>query len=129
MASLAKRLPVPFIPEQLLIAPMWNDVIDHGRRGKDAALQAFRAQRMPAQEAVPGYAPFTAVTPAMGVFSCVQAAVRFAVHPVRQVRAAGMAAGTPGFSGHFFTSLRCVGCVFPPGVVGSSQGGIACKAM
>lgn len=29
----------------------------------------------------------------------------------------------------FFTSLRCVGCVFPPGVVGSSQGGIACKTM
>ena len=101
MASLAKRLPVPFIPEQLLIAPMWNDVIDHGRRDDRPALQTFLAQRMPAQEAVAGYAPFTAIAPAMGVFSCVQAAVRFAVHPVRQVRATGMAAGAPGFSGHF----------------------------
>ena len=101
MASLAKRLPVPFIPEQLLIAPMWNDVIDHGRRGKDAALQAFRAQRMSAQEAVTGYAPFMAVPPAMGIFSRIQAAMLFAVHPVRQVRTAGMTAGAFGFSGHF----------------------------
>ena len=129
MAALAQRLPVPFIPEQLLIAPMRNDVIDYGRRGKDAALQAFRAQWMSAQVAVTGYAPFMTVSPTMGIFSRIQAAMCFAVHPVRQVRAAGMTAGAFGFSGHFFTSLRCVGCVFPPGVVGSSQGGIACKAM
>lgn len=129
MASLAKRLPVPFIPEQLLIAPMRDNVVDHGRRDDLPALQTFRAQRMLAQEAVARDAPFTAIAPAMGVFSCIQAAMLFAVHPVRQVRAAGMTAGAFGFSGHSFTSLRCVGCVFPPGVVGSSQGGIACKAM
>ena len=119
MARLAKRLPVALIPEQRLIAPMRDDVVDHGRRDDRPALQTFLAQRMPAQDAVTGRAPFTAVAPAMGIFSCVQAAMRFAVHPVRQVRAAGMAAGTPGFSGHFLTSLRCVGCVFPSGVVGS----------
>lgn len=100
MASLAKRLPVVLIPEQLLIAPMRDDVVDHGRRGNLPAPQTFRAQRMPAQVAVTGRAPFTAIAPAMGIFSCIQAAMLFAVHPVRQVRAAGMAAGALGFSGH-----------------------------
>ena len=119
MTRLAKRLPIPLIPEQPLIAPMRDDVVDHRRRDDLPALQTFRAQRMPAQEAVTGHAPFTAVAPAMGIFSCVQAAMRFAVQPIRQVRAAGMAAGALGFSGHPLTSLRCVGCNFPPGVIGS----------
>lgn len=100
MARLTQRLPVSLIPEQLLIAPMRDDVVDHGRRGDLPAPQTFRAQRMLAQVAVTGHAPFTAVTPAMGIFSCVQAAMFFAVHPIRQVRAAGMAAGALGFSGH-----------------------------
>jgi hypothetical protein len=47
MAALAKGLPVVFIPEQLPVAPVRNDVIDNGRRGYVSFSQTLDAQRMP----------------------------------------------------------------------------------
>ena len=42
MAVLAKRLPVFFIPEQLLVPSVRDDVIHNRRWGEDARLQALR---------------------------------------------------------------------------------------
>ena len=100
MASLAQRLPVSLIPEQLLVSAMRNDVVDHRRRGDPPALEAFHAQRIPAQESLTRRAPFMTLAAAVGAFPGIQTAVLLAVHLVRQVRAAGITAGAFGFSGH-----------------------------
>lgn len=100
MASLAQRLPVSLIPEQLFISAMRDDVVNHGCRDYLPALEAFHAQWIPAQESFTRCAPFMAISAAVGAFPGIQTAVLFAVHPVRQVRAAGMTAGAFGFSGH-----------------------------
>jgi len=47
MASLAERLPVALIPEQLLIAPVRNDVVYHCGRSEPALSLAHDAQGMP----------------------------------------------------------------------------------
>ena len=39
MARLAQRLPVSFVPEELRIAPMRQDVVDHRRGRQHTALQ------------------------------------------------------------------------------------------
>ena len=46
MAVLAQRLPIAFIPEQLLIPSMRDDVIHNRCRCNDACLQALSAQRI-----------------------------------------------------------------------------------
>ena len=50
MTIFAKGLPVLLIPEQPLIAPVRDDVVDYGGGGQLAFLPAFCAQRMPFQE-------------------------------------------------------------------------------
>ena len=50
MTVFAKRLPVLLIPEQLLITPVRDDVVDYGGRSQLAFLSAFCAQWMPFQE-------------------------------------------------------------------------------
>ena len=50
MAALAKGLPILFIPEQMLIAPVWDDVVNHRCRRNDALSHAFRAQRIALQK-------------------------------------------------------------------------------
>ena len=57
MASLAERLPVCLIPEQPLVAPMWNDVIHHCCRDNLALRLAEGAQRMLLQEKSAGLTP------------------------------------------------------------------------
>ncbi len=67
MAALAKRLPVLFIPKELHVAPVRDDVIHNRGRSELALPQAFRAQRMLAQKTPPRGAPATAVTALCGV--------------------------------------------------------------
>ena len=67
MAAFAKRLPVAFIPEQLLIAPMWNYVIDHGGGREFALLHTLRTQRMAAEKPCAGCMPLAAISPAGGI--------------------------------------------------------------
>ena len=43
VAAFAKRLPVAFIPEQLLVAPVRDDVVNHGGGRERAMLHALRA--------------------------------------------------------------------------------------
>ena len=61
MAALAQRLPVVLIPEQLLIAPVRNHMVDHRCRCEPAVLHAFIAQRVALQESRAGLAPAAVV--------------------------------------------------------------------
>ena len=104
MAAFAKRLPVAFIPKQLHVAPVRDDMVNHGSGREFALLHTCRTQRMAAEKTCAGGAPLAAISPAGGVFPRKQDAMRFAVHPVRQVRAARIPTGPFGFSWHFGTS-------------------------
>lgn len=58
---IAQGLPVAAVPEQIHIAPVRLDVVDHGGGRNDAASLAVRAERMLAQEAGPGLLPAVGV--------------------------------------------------------------------
>ena len=64
MAALAKGLPVFFIPEELLISSVRDDVIHDRCRGQYTVLSAFRTERISLQEGSTGFTP-TAVVPAL----------------------------------------------------------------
>ena len=110
MASLAKGLPVFFIPEQFLVTPVRNDVIHHGCRGQYTILFAFRTERIPLQEGSTGFTP-TAV---------VSALYRIAAHTVgrklhmfltinalvAQIRTSRIATGAFCCFGHFVSPPR-----------------------
>lgn len=59
MAVLAQRLPIAFVPEQLLVPTMRDDVIHNRRWFNDTHLQALGAQRISPQVPVAGNTPFT----------------------------------------------------------------------
>ena len=61
MAALAQGLPVFFIPEQGLIAPVRDDMIHHCSGREPTFLLALHAQRMPAQKSGPLPAPLGVV--------------------------------------------------------------------
>jgi len=46
MAFFAQRLPVGLIPEQALIATVWNDMVNHSRRCGAMITQTLCAQRI-----------------------------------------------------------------------------------
>ena len=46
----AKSLPVVLIPEQVLVAAVWNNVVHHRRRGELPMLQALLTQRISLKE-------------------------------------------------------------------------------
>ena len=104
MAVLAQRLPIAFIPEQLLIPSMRDDVIHNRRRGDDAYLQALGAEWISPQVSVSGAAPFAVISalcctsthPVSAVLT-VLAAVHTAV---AEIGASRIAAGTLGCSWH-----------------------------
>ena len=104
MAVLAKRLPVFFIPEQLLISSMRDNVIHNRCRGEDTRLQAFSAQWIAPQVSVAGSAPFAIIAALcstsahpVGAVLAVLAAVHTAV---AEIGASRIAAGTLGCSWH-----------------------------
>ena len=61
MAALAQRLPVVLIPEQLLIAPVRNHMVDHRCLCEHAVLHALIAQRVALQESRAGLSPAAVV--------------------------------------------------------------------
>ena len=104
MAVLAKRLPVFFIPEQLLVPSVRDDVIHNRRWGEDARLQALRTQRISPQVSVAGSTPFTVISALcstsahpVGAVLAVLAAVHTAVAEIGTAR---IAAWTLGCSWH-----------------------------
>ena len=68
MAAFAKRLPVAFVPKQLHVAPVRDDVVNHGGGREFALLHTFRTQRMAAKKPCAGGAPLAAISPTGGVF-------------------------------------------------------------
>ena len=104
MAAFAKRLPVAFIPKQLPVAPVRDDMVNHGSGREFALLHTFRTQRMAAEKTCAGGAPLAAISPAGGVFPRKQGAMHLAIHPIRQVRTSRIPTGAFGFSWHFGTS-------------------------
>lgn len=82
MTAFAKRLPVAFIPEQILVAPVRDDVVNHGGGREFALLHTLRTQRMAAKKPCAGCAPLAAISPTGGVFPRKQGAMHLAVHPV-----------------------------------------------
>jgi len=108
MAVLAKGLPVCFIPKQLLVTTVWDDVIYH-RGGRELSLShTFRTQRMLLEERFSRFAP-------AGIIS---ASFRAAAHAisrklnmlgtvndlVAQIRTARIATGAFWRFWHFLTS-------------------------
>ena len=53
----AEWLPVCFIPEQALVAPVWDDVVNHGRGRVFALREALHTQWVPVQEGQPSLSP------------------------------------------------------------------------
>ena len=104
MAVLAQRLPIAFIPEQLLISSMRDNVIHNRCRGEDTRLQAFSAEWISPQITITSAAPFaiiaalcsTSTHPVSAVLT-VHAAVYAAVTEIRTAR---IAAGAFGCSWH-----------------------------
>ena len=108
MTVLAERFPVCLIPEQLLVTPVWDDVIHH-RCGHDLALRlAEGAQRMLLQEESAG------LTPAAVVPTGISTAAQPVVAPFHMIltehltlfaetRTSGIAAWTFGFVWHVIT--------------------------
>ena len=104
MAALAQGLPVFFVPEQLLVAPMRDDVIYNRRRGDDACFQTRCAQRISPQVPVAGNTPFAIIAALcstsahpVGAVLAVLAAVHTAVAEIGTAR---IATGTLGCSWH-----------------------------
>lgn len=61
MAGIADGLPVVFVPEQVLVALVWNDVVDDGCRSYQTLLLAKPAKRVLFQKGQPRLAPSMAI--------------------------------------------------------------------
>ena len=108
MAVLAKGLPIVFIPEKHPIAPVRNDVVDHGGRGQHAVSTTVRAKRVLSEVQRSGLTPSGVVPPDIRTATQRVAApflpVIFAIYiVVAQIGAAGMPTWTFRFSWHLLT--------------------------
>lgn len=93
VAGLAKSLPVAFIPHQMRITTMRNDMVDHGRCREPSMCFAPHTQRMLPQVRLAEPLPLAAVTTLGGRRSVwVQGLVFVAVRTLGQSRTAGMLA-------------------------------------
>ena len=101
MAGLAKSLPVAFIPHQMRITTVRNDMVDHGRCREPSLCFAPHTQRMPAEVRLAQSLPLAAVA-TLGSRQSVwmQCLVLFTVAAVGKVRTAWVTAGSFGFMGH-----------------------------
>ena len=93
MARLAKSLPVAFIPHQMRITTVRNDMVDHGRCREPSLCFAPHTQRMPAEVRLAQSLPLAAVATLGGRRSVwVQGLVFVAGRTLGQSRTAGMLA-------------------------------------
>ena len=93
MAGLAKSLPVTFIPHQVRITTVRNDMVDHGRCREPPLCFAPHTQRMPAEVRLAQSLPLAAVA-TLGSRRSVwmQCLVLFTVAAVGKVRTAWVTA-------------------------------------
>ena len=105
MAALAQWLLISLIPEQLRVAPVWNNMVDHGCRLQFTLGEALDAERIAAEKGSSGIAPLAVIasgsSPATQAFAT-QPNMIFAVHLAlfAEPGAAGEAAGSFRFHGH-----------------------------
>ena len=93
MAGLAKSLPVAFIPHQMRITTVRNDMVDHGRCREPSLCFAPHTQRMPAEVRLAQSLPLAAVATLSGRRSVgVKRLVLLAVLVLGQIRTAGVTA-------------------------------------
>lgn len=93
MAGLAKSLPVAFIPHQMRITTVRNDMVDHGRCREPSLCFAPHTQRMPAEVRLAQSLPLAVVATLSGRRSVwMQCLVLFTVAAVSKVGTAGMLA-------------------------------------
>ena len=93
VAGLAKSLPVAFIPHQMRITTVRNDMVDHGRCREPSLCFAPHTQRMPAEVRLAQSLPLAAVATLGGRRSVwVQGLMLCTVQAVCQIGTAGMLA-------------------------------------
>ena len=93
MAGLAKSLPVAFVPHQMRITTVRNDMVDHGRCREPSLCFALHAQRMPAEVGFAEPLPLAAVATLSGRRSVgVKRLVLLAVLVLGQIRTVGVTA-------------------------------------
>ena len=93
MAGLAKSLPVAFIPHQMRITTVRNDMVDHGRCREPSLCFATHTQRMPAEVRLADTLPLAAVATLSGRRSVgVKRLVLLAVLVLGQIRTVGVTA-------------------------------------
>ena len=109
VATLTKCLPVCFIPEQLCIPSVRDDVVNHGRFHQSPLLHALHAERMCFQETCPCFLPPAIISPdgCTGSVGGVQLCVFGAVHHLCQLRASGMFTWLHRFPRHGCTPPSC----------------------
>lgn len=81
MAGLAERLPVGLIPEQLLIASMDLDVVNHSGCTCTTLTLAVDAQRVVPKVALTCLLPLVAIASLSAVLTAAPAAGRYHLHP------------------------------------------------
>lgn len=94
MAGLAKSLPVAFIPHQMRITTVRNDMVDHGRCREPSLCFAPHTQRMPAEVRLAQSLPLAAVA-TLGSRQSVwmQGLMLCTIQTVCQIGTTGMLAG------------------------------------
>ena len=93
MAGLAKSLPVTFIPHQMRITTVRNDMVNHGRCREPSLCLATHTQRMPAEVRLAESLPPAAVSTLSGRRSVwVQGLMLCTVQTVCQIGTAGVLA-------------------------------------
>ena len=106
VAGLTESLPVAFIPHQMRITTVRNDMVDHSCCCEPSLCLATHTQRMPAEVRLAEPLPLAAVATLGGRRSVwVQGLMLCTVQAVCQVRTAGVLAGLLTFLRHSSHSL------------------------
>ena len=101
MAGLAKSLPVAFLPHQMRITTVRNDMVDHGRCREPSLCLATHTQGMPAEVRLAEPLPPAAVSTLSGRRSVwVQGLMLCTVQAVCQIGTAWVLAGLLTFPRH-----------------------------
>lgn len=72
MAVLAQGLPVTLIPEEILVSPVREDMVNNCGRRELAFSLALDAQGIPFQVSLPGRPPSGVITTIRSAFPCIQ---------------------------------------------------------
>ena len=101
VAGLAKSLPIAFIPHQMRITTMRDDMVDHGRCREPSPCHTLHAQRMLPQVRLAEPLPLAAVTTLGGRRSVwVQGLMICTIQTVCQIGTAGVLAWLLTFPRH-----------------------------